>query len=513
MNRPVPRWARFALVYLAALLLLAIWVWQRNVPQTMADVPVDAARLQCVSYAPYYRPGESPLQVDFRVGRERIDADLARLAEISDCVRLYSVDQGLHYVPELAAKHGLKVLLGAWIGGDRVKNDVELSQAIELANRYPEVVRGLIVGNEVLLRREQTTDAMRQYIQRAQAGTTVPVTYADVWEFWLKNASLAQDVDFVTVHVLPYWEDEPQAIERAIEHVTSVMGKVDAAFDKPLLIGETGWPSVGKQRDGARPGVLEQARYLREFVLAAQAHGWQYNLIEAFDQPWKRQLEGTVGGFWGLLDSHGEAKFGWHGALAARVDGPQPLIAGAAGLALALVLATLGRMRRPAAMVAYALSGVVAGVLAPLQFEYLTLASRSVVEWAALGLVAGAGWLIWAVLPWSLHGRSGGLMRLAARVLLFGLAFSGLLLAVDGRYRDFPFLLFLLPAAHLGLACAWARLVALPRLPEAPLFALIAVLGSAAAWLLDWRNPQALAWLALTVLLATAFVLPRSSMR
>src|SRR5438876_920503 len=25
--------------------------------------------------------------------------------------------------------------------------------------------------------------------------------------------------------------------------------------------------------------------------------------IEAYDQPWKRQLEGTVGGYWGLLDS------------------------------------------------------------------------------------------------------------------------------------------------------------------------------------------------------------------
>jgi exo-beta-1,3-glucanase (GH17 family) len=327
-------------------------------------------------------PANRRLQPDFRVSRERIDADLARLAEISACVRLYSVDQGLHHVPELAAKHGLKVLLGAWIGGDKVRNDVELSQAIALANRHRDVVRGLIVGNEVLLRREQTADAMRVYIERAQAGTTVPVTYADVWEFWLKNRELAQSVDFVTVHVLPYWEDEPQPIDRAISHVEAVMKTVDAAFDKPLLIGETGWPSVGKQRDGARPGPLEQARYLREFVQAAQRHGWQYNLIEAFDQPWKRQLEGTVGGFWGLLDSDGDAKFAWQGALAARADGPQPLVAGAAGLALAVVLSTLGRMRRPASMIAFAVSGVLAGVVAPLQFEYLALACRDPLEWA-----------------------------------------------------------------------------------------------------------------------------------
>jgi glucan 1,3-beta-glucosidase len=513
MPRSAPRWTRHALIYLTALILLACWLWQRNAPQAMAEVPAQAARLQCVSYAPYYRPGESPLQPDFQVSRERIDADLARLAEISDCVRLYSVDQGLHHVPDLAARHGLQVLLGAWIGGDRMKNEAELSAAIALANRHPDVVRGLIVGNEVLLRREQTADAMRLYLRRAQAETTVPVTYADVWEFWLKNATLAQDVDFVTVHVLPYWEDDPQPIDRAIEHVKSVMHTVEAAFDKPLLIGETGWPSAGKQRDGARPGVLEQARYLREFVAAAQAQGWRYNLIEAFDQPWKRHLEGTVGGFWGLLDSEGAAKFAWSGPLAARADGPQPLIAGAAGLALALVLATLGRLRRPAALAAYALSGVLAGVIAPLQFEYLVLASRSAVEWAALGAIAAAGGLIWAALPWYLHGQLHGPVRLAARVLLFGLAFSGLLLAIDGRYRDFPFPLFLLPAVHLGLVCAWARPTALPRLPEAPLFVLIAVLGSAAAWGLDWRNPQALAWLALTGVLAMAFVPDRTSGR
>lgn len=506
MNRSAPRWVRFALVHALVLVLLAVWLWQRNVAQPLADVPADAGPLQCVSYAPYYRPGESPLQPDFRVTRERIDADLARLAEISGCVRLYSVDQGLHHVPELAGKHGLKVLLGAWIGGDKAKNDRELAQAIELANRHPDVVRGLIVGNEVLLRREQTPDAMRAYIERAQAATNVPVTYADVWEFWLMNKGLAQSVDFVTVHVLPYWEDEPQPIDRAIAHVEEVMKTVDAAFDKPLLIGETGWPSVGKQRDGARPGVLEQARYLREFVIAAQTHGWQYNLIEAFDQPWKRRLEGTVGGFWGLLDSDGHTKFAWQGPLAARADGPQPLVAGAAGLALALVLSTLGRVRRPAAMLAFAVSGVLAGVIAPLQFEYLALACRSPLEWAAMGVVAAAGWLMWAALPWALHGRPGEAVRLAARVLLFGLAFSGLLLAIDGRYRDFPFLLFLLPAVQWGVAAAAARLAPLPHLPEGKLFAAVAVIGSAVAWLADWRNPQALAWLALTLVMASAFV-------
>ena len=501
-----PHWARYALVHMLALALLAGWLWQRNQPQALPEVPAASARLQCVSYAPYYRPGESPLQPDFRVSRERIDADLERLAKISDCVRLYSVNQGLDQVPQLAARHHLKVLVGAWIGGDAAKNDAELTRAIALANEHRDVVRGLIVGNEVLLRREQTPEAMRAYLERAQRETTVPVTYADVWEFWLRNAPLAQHVDFVTVHILPYWEDEPQSIGQAVAHVTAVMQRVQAELGKPLLIGETGWPSAGKQRDGSRPGVIEQARYLREFLLAAQAHGWQYNVIEAFDQPWKRLLEGTVGGYWGLLDVDGRSKFAWSGALAERTDGALPLIAGAAGLLLGALIALAARVRGSGARVACALSGMLAGVIAPLQFEYLALACRSDIEWVALGAIALAGWSGWALLPFAVDGRATRAMTAALRVLMFGLAFSGLVLAVDGRYRDFPFLLFLLPAVQFGAAAWWARLDVTPRLPEARLFAAIAVAGSAIAGLCDWRNPQALAWFALSALLAVGLL-------
>lgn len=508
-----PNWARYAVVHLIALALIAVWIWRANQPQAMVDVSPGFQRLQCLSYAPYYRPGESPLIPGFRVDRARIDADLARLARVADCVRLYSVDQGLDAVPELAARHGLKVLLGAWIGGDAVRNEAELSEAIALANRHPDVVRGLIVGNEVLLRREQTEAGMRRYIERAQRETSVPVTYADVWEFWLKHRALADSVDFATVHILPYWEDEPRAIEDAIAHVTATMARMEGELGKPLLIGETGWPSAGKQRDGARPGLIEQARYLREFLNAAEAHGWQYNVIEAYDQPWKRMLEGTVGGFWGVLDSSGRTKFGWRGALEERRDGAAPLTAGAAGLIAGVLLIGRSRVRRSGATAAYALSGSLAGLVVWLQWDYLMLACRNAAEWAAMGAVALAGLLAWAVFPFALKEGGRVLLALALRVLLFALACTGVLLAVDGRYRDFPFLLFLLPMVQFGIAARWAGFDPMPPLREARLFAVLAVLGSVFAWLSDWRNPQALAWAATAAVMAAVFVRagPRSA--
>ena len=73
--------------------------------------------------------------------------------------------------------------------------------------------------------------------------------------------------------------------------------------------GRTGGPSAGRQRWGAVPSVVNEARFFREFLAFAQQSGVRYNVIEAFDQPWKRLLEGTVGGYWGIFDGALEPKF------------------------------------------------------------------------------------------------------------------------------------------------------------------------------------------------------------
>ncbi len=137
------------------------------------------------------------------------------------------------------------------------------------------------------------------------------MTYADVWEFWLKAPEIASSVDFVTIHILPYWEDDPVAAKDAVAHVREIRAKLKAKFaGKEILIGEVGWPSEGRMRAGALPSPANQALVLSGVVAAAKKEGWKVNLIEAFDQPWKRLLEGTVGGYWGLFgDGAEEPKF------------------------------------------------------------------------------------------------------------------------------------------------------------------------------------------------------------
>ena len=225
----------------------------------------------------------------------RIRDDLIKLSAVTDCVRTYSSQRGLQAVPRIAHELGMKVLLGIWIGRNDVDNRLEIEEGIRQAQAWPASIRGVIVGNEVLLRREQTAQGMANYLDTVRAAVTIPVTYADVWEFWVKNESLASHVDYMTVHILPYWEDHPVGIDAAVTHVADIFEQVQARFaGKPMMIGETGWPSAGRQRGPARPGNLAQAEFIRAWTATAKQKNIDYNLIEGFDQPWKRLLEGAM---------------------------------------------------------------------------------------------------------------------------------------------------------------------------------------------------------------------------
>src|SRR6185503_3850018 len=107
------------------------------------------------------------------------------------------------------------------------------------------------VGNEALLRGEVSPVTLGEYIRDVKARVKMPVTYADVWEFWLRYAELASAVDFVTIHILPYWEDDPVSAAQAADHVAAVRQRVADHFPgKEVMIGEVGWPSAGRMRAG-----------------------------------------------------------------------------------------------------------------------------------------------------------------------------------------------------------------------------------------------------------------------
>jgi len=292
-----------ALLLTSLAAIAAAW-WWLAIPIKLTRAPIDPnAKLQCVSYAPF-RDHQTSLSPATQVSREQIAEDLAQLAKISDCIRTYAVDLGLDQIPELAAEVGLKVIQGIWLGRDRQKNLTQISTGIRLAREYPQTITALVVGNEVLLHGDMTASDLAATIRSVKAQVNVPVTYADVWEYWLRNRELYDAVDFITVHILPFWENFPVRAKFAAAHVDAIRQQMAAAFPgKEILIGETGWPSEGRMRDAALASRTNQARVVSEILDLARRENFRVNLFEAYDESWKQQLEGTVGGYWGLFDS------------------------------------------------------------------------------------------------------------------------------------------------------------------------------------------------------------------
>ena len=499
---------RFTAFNLFLLLTLSLWIWQQNQPIQLPEpnLGVDG-KLQCVSYSPFYNEGQTPLNINTFISHEQIDRDLAKLSMHFACVRIYSVGQGMDYVPEAASKLGLKVYVGAWIGWIKKLNEKELKLAIEVANKYPETVKALVVGNEVLLRGEQSEASMKAYIERAKAETHVPVTYADVWEFWRKHPALEGSVDFVTVHILPYWEDQPQPIERAVDHTQNVMNLLARSFSKPILIGETGWPSIGRQREGAQPSQLNQALYIRSFLKIADEKKWNYNLIEAVDQPWKRGLEGTVGGYWGIFNASFEPKFPFTGNVAERHDGIFAIYAGVTGLALFLGWSFVINIRSKYHLISIASLGALAGISGFLQLEYLLAACRSKNEWLALGSIALLGLTTLFSIPayvFNANKIAKKIVQISLTIILLAALCSNYLLITDGRYRDFAIALYVLPVLQISLGL-WL----LKQIPRPSLFiykVLATVLAATSAFCLykEPTNLLAIIWLILCVLIASA---------
>ena len=460
MHKPV------SLFTLTAAIIVAAWWWLgAKVP--MPPSPLNPGeKLYCSSYAPF-RGAQSPLDLSTKIEPAQIEQDLAQLAKVSDCVRTYSVDFGLDQVPEIAQRHGLKVLLGLWVSSHTDRTQYQISTGVALANKFPDVVRAVIVGNEALLRGEVSPAMLAETIRGVKSRVKMPVTYADVWEFWLRYRELASVVDFVTIHILPYWEDEPVAARSAADHVDAIRRRVVANFPgQEIVIGEVGWPSAGRMREGALPSPANQALVIADILTRGKQEYFRVNVIEAFDQPWKRALEGTVGGHWGLFDdATRRQKFAWGGAVSNHPHWPWQAAVGV--VLAALVFAVVIRARRNAAMAeigpaawrAIALNAAVAGALAGWSFENLPTESLGIGGWlrgvslAALAIavpIVGAAAMARSIGPPAFARIIGPMpdrvrdpLALTLGVLLMLLTVlavqSALALSFDPRYRDFPF--------------------------------------------------------------------------
>lgn len=165
-------------------------------PAQDAGVDVPAGKLMSLSFASSREGFKSPLP-------EHIDEDLGLLTDKTYTVRTYSI-LGSEPTADIARKYGVNMIQGVWLGPDHNNNTKEIEALIKSVNAHPDVVKRIIVGNEVLLRRDMDIDSLIGYIRQVKQAVKQPVSYADVWSIYMKYPQLINEVDFITIHILPY---------------------------------------------------------------------------------------------------------------------------------------------------------------------------------------------------------------------------------------------------------------------------------------------------------------------
>ena len=115
MKTPVAICVPLAVLLLSFAVIAGVWWWLAT-PVTWVHAPIGPdAKLDCVSYAPF-RNGQTPWKSTIVISEATFAEDLVELARVSRCIRTYSIENGLDKVPGLAAKVGLKVILGSGSG-------------------------------------------------------------------------------------------------------------------------------------------------------------------------------------------------------------------------------------------------------------------------------------------------------------------------------------------------------------------------------------------------------------
>ncbi|QNK03836.1 glycosyltransferase [Dyella telluris] len=320
------------LALIVAAMNIGLWWWS-NLPNGPEDWKGPIGGFALSAFQRY----QNPLKNDFPSDDE-IDGDLKLLRHYTSRIRTYSTLQNPQ-VYRLAEKNGLEVMAGAWIDRRLDNNEKEIETLIAQARRYPNSINRVVVGNEVLFRNDIPPEQLMAYADRVRAAIHQPVTIAEPWHIWAKYPELAEHVDFITVHLFPYWNGiaavsnsntstDPLARFPAVRDALESYEALRRLYpNKPIVIGEIGWPSNGDRYMYADPSVSNEAIFLRTWFNEAKKRNIDYYVMEAFDQPWKEALSGRTEAYWGMFNADRQLKFPFTGPVTEDVKWPWKALA------------------------------------------------------------------------------------------------------------------------------------------------------------------------------------------
>jgi exo-beta-1,3-glucanase (GH17 family) len=243
-----------------------------------------------------------------------IRADLAELRARFDGLITYGALGGHEAIPGIAAELGFRALvIGIW---DPFQ-EPELEAALQAARRYPNLVQGFSIGNEMVFAHRRTAAELATRIRAIRVrAPAVPLATTEPFHIFYDPATptLERELDFLLVNVhpifQPWFRAAPDA--NAAAFVVNVVDRLARGFCGPILVKETGVPT-----EPATSGftAARQASFyaaLGERFLPARDRAFAY--FAAFDAPWRvTDIQASPGvhpeeAHWGLYDEHRQAK-------------------------------------------------------------------------------------------------------------------------------------------------------------------------------------------------------------
>ncbi len=276
------------------------------------DIDFTTTKLYGIAYSPY-REGQSPITGIHPVVDE-IKDDIQYLSSITDRIRIYGLDGNNQHVPEIAKKYGLKTAVTLLLTGDDASDQAKIERGIRIANEHPDTIYTLIIENEGLYRGILNEEQIILYLATIQEKlhSECLVTIAEPSVTWLQHPKIISYVDYVMINQYSYWGGIE--ISNAAGNVFDAYYEVRDTFGKDVVIGETGWPSDGRNVNQAVPSPENQQKFVREFRKIADARNIDYFIFQAFDEKWKPEDVFDLGGpndaetHWGLFYENGTMK-------------------------------------------------------------------------------------------------------------------------------------------------------------------------------------------------------------
>jgi exo-beta-1,3-glucanase (GH17 family) len=90
-----------------------------------------------------------------------------------------------------------------WVDRTETRTRAEIERAVALAQAHPNVDL-LVVGNETVLAETRRPADLVPLLREVRARTGRPVTTTEPWDVWLRMPEMADEVDVIGIHVLPY---------------------------------------------------------------------------------------------------------------------------------------------------------------------------------------------------------------------------------------------------------------------------------------------------------------------